>query len=317
MQNSKDKDITNIIPTIYIIFTSLLGGSIIFDTFPNLHIVFKLVITLIFAFSVTSIILLLFTIPIIGTIFQVISSCFWAEFAFTIIAEFVSMFYPKIYTDNVWIWTIRIISFLIILGFHFATTDSMNINNHIKSKNPKTQTHHYKYQIPIQNIQTFNLAKSKLNDISNMLYHCHNCSYNINNVLNNYFTINEYLKQIDTQITQIKQFSSSNHVDYAKLKSYETNLINNITEFSHMVDLLYDTIQETVRKKSTTEQTTTPNNDNNNFFYTCFDECNNVDDVKKRYRELLKIFHPDNELGSTEKTTAITEAYEQKLTEFS
>lgn len=43
----------------------------------------------------------------------------------------------------------------------------------------------------------------------------------------------------------------------------------------------------------------------------------NIEDLRKRYRELLKQFHPDNENGSTEITQQINQEYDRAFAELS
>jgi hypothetical protein len=46
------------------------------------------------------------------------------------------------------------------------------------------------------------------------------------------------------------------------------------------------------------------------YYLELFENCDTEEKMKKRYKELLKIYHPDNISGSNEKTNKITEAYE-------
>ncbi len=46
------------------------------------------------------------------------------------------------------------------------------------------------------------------------------------------------------------------------------------------------------------------------YYLDLFENCDTEEKVKKRYKELLKIYHPDNVSGSSEKTNKIKEAYE-------
>ncbi|MBC5666731.1 hypothetical protein H8S00_01805 [Eubacterium sp. BX4] len=57
------------------------------------------------------------------------------------------------------------------------------------------------------------------------------------------------------------------------------------------------------------------NDSQTDYYEELFDGCSSMEDLKKRYRELLKIFHPDAQNGSQEKTQAIMNAYEKIISE--
>lgn len=57
------------------------------------------------------------------------------------------------------------------------------------------------------------------------------------------------------------------------------------------------------------------NDSQTDYYEELFDGCSSMEDLKKRYRELLKIFHPDAKNGSQEKTQAIMNAYEKIISE--
>lgn len=51
------------------------------------------------------------------------------------------------------------------------------------------------------------------------------------------------------------------------------------------------------------------------YYESLFEGCESLETVKKRYKELMKIYHPDVQNGSSEKTQNITEAYEKIMNE--
>lgn len=51
--------------------------------------------------------------------------------------------------------------------------------------------------------------------------------------------------------------------------------------------------------------------DKRNFYEDLFENCENQEDLKKRYRELMKIYHPDAKNGSAKITKEIKETYER------
>ncbi len=51
------------------------------------------------------------------------------------------------------------------------------------------------------------------------------------------------------------------------------------------------------------------------YYMELFQNCDSIDDLKKRYRDLMKIFHPDNQNGSDEHSKGIQNAYEKILQE--
>lgn len=52
-----------------------------------------------------------------------------------------------------------------------------------------------------------------------------------------------------------------------------------------------------------------------NYYEDLFENCGSQEELKKRYRGLMKIYHPDIENGSSEKAMKITEAYEKIMRE--
>ena len=51
----------------------------------------------------------------------------------------------------------------------------------------------------------------------------------------------------------------------------------------------------------------------NNFWFAGI---NNAEELKKRYRELMKIYHPDNQAGDTTAVQQIQEEYEKLLKKY-
>lgn len=49
----------------------------------------------------------------------------------------------------------------------------------------------------------------------------------------------------------------------------------------------------------------------------CFTEVTNIEELRKRYRELLKKYHPDNENGSVEITPEINVEYDRLFVDLS
>lgn len=70
------------------------------------------------------------------------------------------------------------------------------------------------------------------------------------------------------------------------------------------------TLEEEKKRIEKDQQTKMRNGRNNEVSTDLFAGCTDEDSVKKRYRELLKIYHPDNQNGNTAMVEEVTKQYE-------
>lgn len=84
--------------------------------------------------------------------------------------------------------------------------------------------------------------------------------------------------------------------------------VNFILQIKEFCDMLQKADYESQRQFAHNE--TTEDTSNMEMFFA---GCNDKESVTKRYRQLMKTFHPDNQNGDQKVTQLIQEAYEKQM----
>lgn len=258
----------------------------------------------------------LMNVKYVGLAVQIICSLFWAAVIYSLLGE---LFGVGKTTMNSTIWTLFLwigLTLLFIL-LHFASLKDINEENDFvitrksatKKSNDRTSTINSisgdkKEQLvaSFKNASTslyeaitsaINLTKSGVSTES--LYDCLDQSHVL------FFDLETAFK---LQISNIENGASANDIRQAYITAE-----NIIVEVKNILQNVLNETETAKAKYSAKKNKSTTTNIHEHLFAGCNDE----ESLKKRYKDLIKLYHPDNPTGDNEMTLAIKATYEKLL----
>lgn len=299
----------NIVNWDFIIVALLIGA--VCSTYLHFHPVICIVVAIISG----GIAVALMNVKYVGLAVQIICSLFWVAVIYSFLGE---LFGVGKTTMNSTIWTLFLwigLTLLFIL-LHFASLKDINEENDFvitrksatKKSNDRTSTispenNDNKEQL----VTSFNNAASSLYDTitqainltksgvsSESLYDCMDQSHT------SFFKLQTDFK---LQISNIENRTSTNEIRQAYI-----NAENIIAEVKNIIQNVLNDMETTKAEHSAKQKAAT-----SNIHEYLFAGCNDDESLKKRYKDLIKLYHPDNPTGDNEMTLSIKATYEKLL----
>lgn len=258
----------------------------------------------------------LMNVKYVGLAVQIICSLFWAAVIYSLLGE---LFGVGKTTMNSTIWTLFLcigLTLLFIL-LHFASLKDINEENNFvvtKKSAIKKSNDHASFISPESNdkkeqlVSSFNSAATSLYEAitrainltksgvsSESLYDCMDQSQAL------FFKLETDFK---LQISNIENRTSTNDIHQA----YE-NAENIIAAVKNILQNFLNEMEKAKADYSAKNHKSTTTNIHEHLFAGC----NDKESLKKRYKDLIKLYHPDNPTGDNEMTLAIKATYEKLL----
>lgn len=303
---------------------SWLFVGLVASEYLHLHtafcILFGLVASILFIF--------IMNIKYIGPILQIGISVFWTTQVWDIFKDF-EWFQHNIIEDTIWNWTVKIGLTLLFIGLHLLSfhdlrdgDDTFDIPFFSKNKNYTSET-------------------TYINDLSNELTNI------AQNLVTSYEEVFEDVNSLQSKMKQKKLKASEKDLNTInqiidqfnqKCSDFRANfkiLSENVNEatissiFERCNELLIDLkilrnqlvnqythLEQQQNYENTSNRSNQADKQSSTFDPTLFAGCNSKESLTKRYKNLMKTFHPDNADGDTEMTQKIKETYKRLLEKY-
>lgn len=226
--------------------------------------------------------------------------------------------------DNaLWPWLLLFILFMIFLPIHIRPFEKLNpsSSNYYTNADIGVPSYSYVTDIPVNSMDTelYSRIRAKyeklvqnFTDTLPLYQECRQKYYGVSIQIDEMFNYMESSIESNRQsLNQIKTvLEMGNHEKQVLLEIWENlNILENfILQIKELCDMLQKTDYENQHQFVHNE--TTEDTSNMDMFFA---GCNDKESVTKRYRQLMKTFHPDNQNGDQKMTQLIQEAYEKQL----
>lgn len=314
------------------LFISWLIVGLFASQYLHLHTAICIIIGL-----VTSVTLIfLMNIKYIGPILQIAISIFWTVHFWTMLKDF-EWFQHNVVEDTIWNWTVKIGMALLFIGLHVASFNDLRDGEDAYSFslpfNKNIPSGEYVNTVEKESISIAQQLKNShmeiLNDVARLKAEIQALKVTMEDLE----TCNQTLDQIGMKSSEfVANFNIlGENISQATMTSVFdrcNEILIDLKILKNKFSMQYETLKqkpyqnESYKKSYNYNSDTYTNNsfsqntDQSSYFDpTLFAGCNSKESLTKRYKNLMKTFHPDNADGDTEMTQKIKETYEELLKE--
>lgn len=330
MQKNNDSNIS--IPVgLDFIFIAIFVGYYLLYTKLHLHPVFCIIGGIVSG----SFLFFLMSLRIIGIVLQVICSAFWAVIG-TSLLDYIFHFLD----DPIWTWAIMIVFFLVMLGSHLAAfhsdTPSSKRRHAYQELSSDDDVITYDFPIAFSNdISAYSTKSGELTrKISVTLDNIQNAADESTRLYNQAMKILEDSEEFSSELAEL-QLTAHTSISYTRdrlddLSGYQDRLANAqepkeaewiIGEMERCLASIQTKNQDLLKLINNVliqnHSDSTAKQHNANFDESLFNGCHDKESLTKRYRNLMKTFHPDTGNGDVEMTQKIQHTYEELLSRMS
>lgn len=298
--------------------------GLVASEYLHLHTAFCILIGL-----VTSILLIfIMNIKYIGPILQIGISVFWTTQVWDIFKDF-EWFQHNVIEDTVWNWTVKIGLTVLFISLHVASFNDFREGDEA-------------FDLPIFTKNTTSSTDYMDNSSNEFTNIAQNLAASYKEVCANIQEIQTKIQQKRTSMTEndfdkinrlIEEFNqkTSDFMANYTILSENANEATITSVFDRCNELLidlkvlrnqfamhYDNLEQQQFQKETSNNASSNQNttQNTNFDSSLFAGCNSKEALTRRYKNLMKTFHPDNADGDTEMAQKIKETYDELLKEY-
>lgn len=311
-----------------ILWDTLLSGFgtfyMLYEYFPDIHIVFDILGGLLGAvlfFILTQIRYINFVVLLLSCIaYGLFISQFLIECGSNIEGF-----------DDIWKWAIRIVVFLLVIVWHIgshAQFDITPINQFRPEKAPKKERATSNKQIVYKTKEDLDCLNNRYTLLSSRIFELLNEfdeTVLSANAVAKLGVEDDYLKasivtacqnfsKLYEEIYQFNEKLKGNTLSYAERKTVVEEIDERYASLEHIhLQLMKETQQslKNYREYQTTTQSSSAGCDESLFY-----GCDNKEALTKRYKNLMKIYHPDNISGDVSMTQKIQFTYEKLLQKY-
>lgn len=273
--------------------------------------------------------LFLLSIKYLGFILKVLLGAAWSIVILSL-ATLID-FVDKLIEDPIWLWSILIMLFIICTMLHFMAADSLSSNqaalgntDNPYSKRTLRPSTHYAQNITEEAssasafVEKLNAIIQKYNSLEEEFKRNIEQGFKIceeNNCPDFSQDFYTYYNQVQNHQTEFQQFYNKvidNSTSDEQREWCYSELARHVTDIEHANKNMSHKINEMcfTQYSSTQQHTASSANDIDE---SLFNGCTDRDSLTKRYRNLMKTFHPDTGNGDVAMTQKIQRTYDELL----
>ena len=263
----------------------------------------------------------LMSLKYIGIVLKVICSLFWSYVILYLLNDLFKMT-EKLGSDPIWLWTIRIVVFLLCLGIHVAGMQKIADDDS------------YDYQpVDVERMRNNNLSylnsyeneeddKHFQDEIKDIIHSVENLFNERNEIMNQAQQVMiagvgsrelELAMKRNNEECPNKSEEIQNHMQRLNVgvpSKEGTKIILDLRKCIDSIKTLNQYVMNELNKVLLDNSSKNQSVDLN-FDESLFSGCQDKEGLTKRYRSLMKTFHPDNENGDIKMTQKIQHTYEE------
>ena len=161
------------------------------------------------------------------------------------------------------------------------------------------------------------IVQQRLIDMSNELINYY-CIFEVQTQLDRFIKVSAdpinnimiWFDFVERHIHQKKELITAAHINLNRCLYKLENCQIEYLEYIQSFDSSKQTRRNIFMSHIPTQQTVPPNSSDDDMF---FKGCRTREDIDKRYKQLIKIYHPDNNTGDNEITLKIKKNYEELM----
>lgn len=275
----------------------------------HIHTVFCIVIGVVAGFLMIG----LMSIKKIGKILQLVCSLFWAMVCWEILKSFHWGITES--DDLIWVWAVRIGLFVIFAAIHFASAreiigdnDDISVSSYADTAGGSSSEHDSLQRRYDVLIDTYNESGEERDEVMGQASRL-TCSGKGGSRLNQLMRENDALWQEgSTRMPVYVQMLSE-----VETASEQRSLLDKAEELLHRMQRSTKEVMAEVHRIMLEEGETSISSEDHVIDESLFAGCNSKESLQKRYKSLMKTFHPDNVDGDESMAVKISATYEELL----
>lgn len=293
----------------FLLVAFLAGYSV--STAFGLHMVFCIVIGV----AAGGLMLAFMGMKGIGKVFQLICSLFWAYVCWEILKD-MGIIGETILNDKIWNWAIRIALFIIFAAIHFASAKEIigDKDNNVPvswyaDAGGSSAAEHDSLQRRYDNlVDAYNQSGEERDDVmeqASKLVHAGKGGSRLNTLMQENDTLwQEGAARMPVYVQMLGEAETANE---------QRSLLDKAEELLKRMQKSTKEVTAEVHRILLEEENAPVKDENSVIEESLFAGCNSKESLQKRYKSLMKTFHPDNADGDETMAVKISATYEELL----